>query len=189
MLVSIPSSPPLTHPPSLLADIPVCPPLLLARPLQPHHVTSMKPSHRPTHAARPPQRRSQRTRQQITEHTRRDYEECPWCHRLFSTYRSSHTRHIEPCKAKHETRAREEAMSRAERVDTPIPDPYTPVLSDVEMDTEDASTGTQLLQYWSVFSTYSCFSYIHQGVSSWQRSPRSLLKLCPKHHCQRHPTT
>lgn len=102
--------------------------------------SSRHPAHS-THSTRSTQRRSQRTRQRITAHAHRDYEECPWCHKLFSIYRGSQTRHIKPCKVKYEARVREEARSRAERIETPTPDPYTPILSDVEMETDDISTG------------------------------------------------
>ena len=104
----------------------------------------MKLSHRPAHSSastHSAQRRSQRTRQQIITHAQRDYTECPWCHKLFSIYRGSSTRHIEPCKAKYEARVREEARARAERITTPTPDPYTPVLSEAEMDIDDISIG------------------------------------------------
>jgi len=104
----------------------------------------MKPSHHSTHSnasTRSTRRRSQRTCQQIATHTQRDYEECPWCHKLFSIYRSSSIRHIKPCKAKYEARAREEARSQAEQIATPTPDPYTPVLSEVEMDVDDVDIG------------------------------------------------
>ena len=35
----------------------------------------------------------------------------------------------------------EKARIEAERIETPTPDPYTPVLSDEEMEVEDVSTG------------------------------------------------
>jgi len=35
----------------------------------------------------------------------------------------------------------EEARLQAEQVETPTPDPYTPVLTDAEMDLEDVGTG------------------------------------------------
>jgi len=104
--------------------------------LPPPRTNPMKCSHHPARSNASTcstQWQSQRTRQQIAIHAQRDYEECPWCHKLFSTYRGSSIRHIKPCKAKYNTRAHEEARSRAEQIRTPTPDPYTPVLSEVEI--------------------------------------------------------
>jgi len=104
----------------------------------------MKCSHHPARSntsTGSTQRQSQQTRQQIAIHAQRDYEECPWYHKLFLTYHGSSIRHIEPCKAKYNTRAHEEARSQAERIRTPTPDPYTPVLSEVEMDVDDVDIG------------------------------------------------
>ena len=54
-------------------------------------------------------------------------------------YHGSHRRHIKSCQAKHAALAQEEARLQAEQVETPTPDPYTPVHSDTEMDVEDAA--------------------------------------------------
>ena len=42
---------------------------------------------------------------------------------------------------KYEARAQQEERSWANRITTPTPEPYTPILTDVEEDIEDASTG------------------------------------------------
>jgi len=89
------------------------------------------------------QRQSQRTRQQIVAHNKRDYYDCPRCRKLFPRYHGSHKRHIRSCIAKHEARVQEEARFQAERIETPTPDPYSPVLTDAEIDTEDVGTGMQ----------------------------------------------
>ena len=93
---------------------------------------------RVTRSSRATQRQSQRTRKRIAAHVKDDYYDCPRCRKLFTRYHGSHKRHIISCEAKYTALAQEEAKSRAERVETPTPDPYTPVLTDVEIDAEDA---------------------------------------------------
>ena len=101
----------------------------------------MKPPRYPTGPTRSTQRRSQRTRERMTVPARKDYEECPWCHKLFSVYRSSYTRHVRPCKVKYEAQVQEAARAQAERIETPTPEPYTPLFSDIETDNEDIGIG------------------------------------------------
>ena len=91
------------------------------------------------------QRRSQRTRQQVAAHAEQDFYDCPRCHNLFLRYHGSHKRHIRSCIAKHEAQVQKEARSRAERVATPTPEPYTPTITDAEMDNEDTSIGVQIV--------------------------------------------
>ena len=95
---------------------------------------------RSTRSTRSTQRQSQRTRQRIAAHAERDYYNCPRCQRLFLQYHGSHKRHIRSCTAKYEARVQKEARSQAERIETPTPDPYTPVLTDTEVDVEDIGT-------------------------------------------------
>jgi len=95
-------------------------------------------STRSTHST---QQWSQHTRQQIAKHAEKDYYDCPCCQRLFPQYHGSHKRHIRSCIAKYRIWALEEARSQAERIETPTPDPYTPILSDAEVDMEDIGTG------------------------------------------------
>jgi uncharacterized C2H2 Zn-finger protein len=72
----------------------------------------------------------------------KDFYDCPLCGKLFERRRGAHKRHMRSCIAKHEARVREEARSLAERIETPTPDPYTPILAQgAEMDVEDAGTG------------------------------------------------
>ena len=92
------------------------------------------------HSTRSAQRRSQRTRQQTATRIDEDYYHCPHCQKLFSRYHGSHKRHITSCVAKYEARVQEKARIEAERIETPTPDPYTPVLSDEEMEVEDVGT-------------------------------------------------
>ena len=93
-----------------------------------------------TRSTRSTQRQSQRTRQQVARHTEKDYYDCPRCRKLFPRYHGSHRRHIRSCIAKHKIRAWEAARSQAGWIETPTPDPYTPILSDAEMDTGDVGT-------------------------------------------------
>ena len=90
-----------------------------------------------THSAK---RQSQQTRQRLATHTEKDFYDCPLCGRLFKRRRGTHKRHIRSCIAKHEARVREDARTRAERVEIPTPDPYTAILTSTEID--DGSTGT-----------------------------------------------
>ena len=95
---------------------------------------------RSTHSTRSTQRQSQRTRRKIATHAEKDYYDCPRCRKLFPRYHGSHKRHVRSCITKHRIRAWEVARSQAERIETPTPDPYTPVLSDAEMDSGDIDT-------------------------------------------------
>ena len=52
-------------------------------------------------------------------------------------YHGSHKRHIKSCEAKYTASAREEARLQVEWIETPTPDPYTPVPTDDEMGAED----------------------------------------------------
>jgi len=101
----------------------------------------MKLLHRPTRSTRSAKRQLQRARQQLATQINKDFYHCPLCGKLFGRHRGAHKRHIRSCIAKHEAHVQEEARLRAERVETPTPDPYTPVLTDAEMDLEDVGTG------------------------------------------------
>ena len=87
------------------------------------------------------QRQSQWTRQQISTHAERDYYNCPRCKKLFLRYHGSHKRHIRTCIAKYKALEQKE-RSQAEWIETPTPDPYTPIPTDAEMDAEDTATGS-----------------------------------------------
>jgi hypothetical protein len=50
-----------------------------------------------------------------------------------------------------------QSRSRVEWVETPTPDPYTPVLTDTEMDVEDVGTGAQTSMT-TITSAYGCSS-------------------------------
>jgi hypothetical protein len=54
-------------------------------------------------------------------------------------YHSSHKRHIKSCEARCEALVQEEAGLQIRRVETPTPDPYTPILTDAEMNTENTA--------------------------------------------------
>ena len=86
------------------------------------------------------QRQSQQTRQHIVTHNKQDYYDCPHCQKLFPQYHGSHKCHIKLCIAKFQARAQEEARSRAEWIETPTPEPYTPIPTDAETDNEDLET-------------------------------------------------
>jgi len=94
-----------------------------------------------TRSTRSSRRQSQRVRQQLATHAEQDYYDCPRCGKLFPRYHGSHKRHIRSCIAKCEAQAQREAKSQAERIETPTPEPYTPIFTDTEMDAEDLSTG------------------------------------------------
>jgi len=83
-------------------------------------------------STRSSQRQSQRTRQQIVTRAV-DFYECPQCRGLFTLYHGSYKRHTKSCEAKYAARAREDARLCAERIDTPTPDPYSPVPTDIEV--------------------------------------------------------
>ena len=87
------------------------------------------------------QRRSQQIRQQIATHTGKDYYHCPRCQKLFSQYHGAHKRHIKSCIAKFKAQAQEESLSKTEWIETPTPEPYTPVLTGEEMNAEDFGSG------------------------------------------------
>ena len=110
----------------------------------------MPPARGSTHSARltrATQRRSQRTRKQAATLIKDDFYECPRCQKLLTRYHESHKRHIASCEAKYTALAQEEARLHAERVETPTPEPYSPVLTDTEMDDEgEAEPGAQTYQ-------------------------------------------
>ena len=81
------------------------------------------------------QRRSQRTRKQALNRVEDDFYDCPRCRKLFARYHGSHKRHIKSCEAKYAALEQEEGRLWAERIETPTPDPYTPVCTDAEIDT------------------------------------------------------
>lgn len=87
------------------------------------------------------QRRSQQIRQQIATRTEKDYYHCPRCQKLFSQYHGAHKCHIKSCIAKFKAQAQEESLSKAEWIETPTPEPYTPVLTGEEMNAEDFGSG------------------------------------------------
>ena len=102
---------------------------------------------RSTRSTRLTQRLSQRTRKQAATLVKDDFYECPRCWKLLTRYHGSHRRHIPSCEAKYAALAQEKARLLAEQVETPTPEPYTPVLTDMEMDTRDeAEPGAQNLQ-------------------------------------------
>ena len=87
-------------------------------------------------------RQSQRTRQQLAAQITKDYYDRTLCGKLFEQRHGAHKRHMRSCISKHEARVREEAMLQAERIETPTPDPYSPILSDAEVAVEDTGTST-----------------------------------------------
>jgi uncharacterized C2H2 Zn-finger protein len=108
-------------------------------------------------STRSTKRQSQRTRRRLATQVERDFYDCPRCGKLFERRRGAHKRHIKSCIAKHEAHAQEKVRSRVERVETPTPDPYTPVLTDTEMDVEDVGTGAQTSMT-TITSAYGCSS-------------------------------
>lgn len=101
---------------------------------------------RSTRSTRSTQRLSQRTRKQAATLVKDDFYECPRCRKLLTCYHGSHRRHIPSCEAKYAALAWEKARLLVERVETPTPEPYTPVLTGTEMDTEgEAEPGAQSL--------------------------------------------
>jgi hypothetical protein len=64
------------------------------------------------------------------------------------------TGYLGPCPQCH---AQEKVRSWVERVETPTPDLYTPVLTDTEMDVEDVGTGAQTSMT-TITSAYGCSS-------------------------------
>ena len=85
------------------------------------------------------QRQSQRVHRQIAIHVNNDFYDCPQCQKLFTRYHGAHKRHIKSCEAKYAAQVEEEARSLAEQIRTPTPDPYTPIPTDIEVDSEDTS--------------------------------------------------
>jgi uncharacterized C2H2 Zn-finger protein len=111
-------------------------------------------------STRSTQRQSQRTRKQIVTRVEDNFYGCPRCGRLFTLYHGSHKRHINSCKAKYAAQAQEAARLQAERIETPTPDPYTPISTDIEMDSEDMAERGAYLFFDDDINTYPQFSAI-----------------------------
>jgi hypothetical protein len=108
----------------------IVPPLPLIITLENFYASSMR-GPQPTRST---QRQSQRSRKRVAVHAKDDFYECPRCRNFYMLYHGSYKRHARTCKVDH---VAQEEVLQAQRVETPTPEPYTPVLTESEMDAED----------------------------------------------------
>ena len=113
---------------------------------------------RAPHSTHLTQRQSQRVRRQIAICVNNDFYDCPRCRKLFTRYHGAHKHHIKSCEAKYAAQVEEEARSLAERIRTPTPDPYTPIPTDIEVDSEDTSQASVSVFTVTMTGIHACFS-------------------------------